>query len=179
MMARGTKLIAAFISTCAIVCSSQTSAEEGIKIPTNLKVLAGFGSHPVSPEIASMWFASAPMPRSGIKPALMVYFRGLSGWLDRKVTYKADSNPDPAFADFQVGDVRLFLQFWPEKHLVKVFDQEVSVAENNVVVVTGVGDREKAPVVRAVAAFTGTVPDGENPGVFVLKESAAAREALK
>jgi hypothetical protein len=94
MMARGTKLIAAFISTCAIVCSSQTSAQEGIKIPTNLKVLAGFGSHPVSPEIASMWFASAPMPRSGIKPALMVYFRGPSGWLDPKVTYKADSNPD-------------------------------------------------------------------------------------
>jgi hypothetical protein len=119
------------------------------------------------------------MPKSGVKPALMVYYRGASGWLDHKVTYKADASSDPAFADFQLGDVRLFLQFWPEKHLVKLFDQEVSVADKNVVVVTGVTDRDKAPVVRAVAAFSGVVPSGENPGVFVLEQSAAVRAALQ
>lgn len=167
-------LLATFLA-CA---PSSAHAPEGITVPTNPKVLAGFGSHPVNSEIASMWFASAPMPSSGVRLALMVYYRGPDGWLDQNVKYKADASADPAVADFRIGDIRIFLQFWPEKHLVKVFDQEISVAENNVVVVTGIGT-ERRPVVKAVSSFFDVVPDGENPSLFVLGASSPAYKALE
>jgi hypothetical protein len=53
------------------------------------------------------------------------------------------------------------------------------VAENNVVVVTGVGDPKTAPFVRAVGAFLEVVPDGENSALYVLAHSAEARKALE
>jgi hypothetical protein len=41
------------------------------------------------------------MPKSGIRPALMVYYKGSPGWLDKKVAWEADAESDPVFADFQ------------------------------------------------------------------------------
>jgi len=119
------------------------------------------------------------MPKAGVRPALMVYYRGPGGWLDKETKYKADAAADPALADFQIGEVRLFLQFWPTKHLIRLFDQEVSVETNNVVVVTGIGIPGSTPVVRAVAKFADIVPDGENPAVYVLDRSPEAKKALE
>jgi hypothetical protein len=109
----------------------------------------------------------------------MVYYKGAPGWLDKKVDWKADAKADPVFADFRIGDVRILLQFWPAKKLVKVCGQEVSVAENNVVVVSGVGDSKTPPVARAVGTFAEVVPDGENPALYVLAHSPEARKALE
>jgi hypothetical protein len=161
------------------VSSPAQTTREGLTLPDHPKLIAGFGAHPLSTSVSSMWFASAPMPKSGVRPALMVYYKGAPGWLDKKVDWKADAKADPVFADFQIGEVRLLLQFWPAKRLVKVCDQEVSVAENNVVVVTGVDDPKVPPVVRAVGTFLEVVPDGENPAIYVLAHSPATRKALE
>ena len=159
--------------------SAAQTTKEGLTLPDQPKLIAGFGAHPLSKSVSSMWFASAPMPKSGVRPALMVYYKGLPGWLDKKVDWKADAKADPVFADFQIGEVRLFLQFWRAKKLVKVCGQEVSVAENNVVVVTGVDDPKAPPLVRAVGTFLEVVPDGENPAIFVLAHSPETRKALE
>ena len=166
------------IALVALGAPAQTT-KEGLILPEKPGLIAGFGAHPLSDSVSAMWFASAPMPKSGVRPALMVYYKGASGWLDKKVQWKADAKSDPVFADFQVGEVRLYLQFWPAKKLVKLFSQEVSVGENNVIVVTGVTDPKASPAVRAVSSFLEVVPDGENPAVYVLAHSPEARKALE
>jgi hypothetical protein len=166
------------VALLAVSSPAQTT-KEGLTLPDKPGLIAGFGAHPLSKTVSSMWFASAPMPKSGMRPALMVYYKGAPGWLDKKVDWKADAKADPVFADFQIGEIRLFLQFWPAKKTVKLFDQEVSVAENNIVVATRADDPKAPPVVRAVGAFLEVVPDGENPALYVLAHSAEARKALE
>jgi hypothetical protein len=73
----------------------------------------------------------------------------------------------------------LLLKFWPEKATISLFDQEVSVAEKNVVVVTGVAVPGSKPVVRAVGTFREVVPDGANPAIFVLQHTPDAVKALR
>jgi hypothetical protein len=161
------------------VASGQAAEQGWLHLPTKASPVMGFGSHPVNSEIASMWFASGPMPPSGMRPALMVYYRGPKGWLDRNVEPFADLTRDPPFADFLVGDVRLLLKFWPEKGVISLFDQEVSVAKKNVVVVTDVAVPGVKPVVRAVATFRDLVPDGQIPAIFVLEHTPDAVKALR
>jgi len=157
---------------------SQDSAQHWLRLPMKPGLLAGFGSHPINAAVASMWFASGPMPKSGMRPALMVYYRGPNGWLNKDVTPLADLTQDPAIADFLIGDVRLLLKFWPEKNMINLFGQDVSVAEKNVVVVTRVAVSGSTPVVTAVATFRDLVPDGANPAIFVLERTPEAVKAL-
>jgi hypothetical protein len=107
----------------------------------------------------------------------MVYYKGPSGWLSEKTNFKAETKSDPAFADFQVGETRLFLQYWPEKQSVELFGHRISVAMNNIVVVTGI--RTPTPLVQAVSSFSEVVPDGENPALYVLERSPEAMKALE
>jgi hypothetical protein len=172
--------VAAFAMALASrVAAGQTPGQSWLHLPTKPSQLAGFGSHPLNSTIASMWFASAPMPAAGMRPALMVYYRGPEGWLSKDVTPFADLDRDPAIADFLIGDVRLLLKFWPEKGTINLFDQEVSVVKKNVVVVTGVGVPGSTPVIKAVATFREIVPDGANPALFVLQHTPDAVKALK
>ena len=158
---------------------AQASTQPWLHLPTKPGLVAGFGSHPLNGSIASMWFASGPMPQSGMRPALMVYYRGPDGWLNKGVTPLADLTQDPPFADFRIGDVRLLLKYWPEKGTILLFDQEVSVAKKNVVVVTNVAVPGATPVVKAVASFRDVVPDGANPAIFVLQHAPDAVKALR
>lgn len=175
--------LAAAVSLALIVASSvalgQTQGQSWLHLPTKAGPVMGFGSHPVNSEIASMWFASGPMPPSGMRPALMVYYRGPKGWLDRGVEPSADLDRDPPVADFLVGDVRLLLKFWPEKGVISLFGQEVSVTKKNVVVVTGIGIPGTTPVVKAVGTFRDLIPDGQNPAIFVLQHTPDAVKALR
>jgi hypothetical protein len=171
-------VVVAMMASLTVIAQAQSS-KDGVTLPETPKLIAGFGAYPLSEAVSSMWFASAPMPKAGMRPALMVYFKGTRGWLDKKVDWKADANADPVFADFRIGEVRLFLQFWPARKLVRLFDQEVSVAEGNVVVATGVDDPKARPAVLAVGAFREVVPDGQNPALYVLAHSPEARRALE
>src|SRR6185369_9383533 len=47
------------------VSSPAQTTREGLTLPDHPKLIAGFGAHPLSTSVSSMWFASAPMPKSG------------------------------------------------------------------------------------------------------------------
>jgi hypothetical protein len=140
--------------------------------------LAGHGAHPVNDEIASMWFASAPMPRSGMRPALMVYFKGPAGWHNKTTDFKSAWTSIPAFGSFKVGATQVLVQYWPEQSRALVLGSNVLVGVNNVVVATHVATPGSEPVVRAVSSYVGLVPDGENPALAVLSHSPEARRVL-
>ena len=166
------------LAMLAVNAAPQTT-NEAVTLPTKPRLLEAFGVQRLSNTVTSMWFTSMPILKSGVKPALMVYYKGLPGWLDKKVAWKSDVLSDPALADFKIGEIHIVLQFWPAKKSMKVFGQEVSLSEHNVIVVTGTDDSTRAPVVRAVAAFSEAVPEGEIPAVYVLAHSPEARKALE
>jgi hypothetical protein len=166
------------LALLAIGAAAQT-IREAVTLPDRPRLLEAFGTQRLSSSVISMWFTGMPILKSGVRPSLMVYYKGAPGWLDKKVAWKADVLSDPALADFKIGEIHIVLQFWPARKSMKVFGQEVSVSENNVVVVTGADDSTKSPVVRAVAAFSEVVPEGEIPAVYVLARSPDARKALE
>jgi hypothetical protein len=166
------------LAILAINAAAQTT-REAVTVQDKPRLLEAFGTQRLSDSVISMWFTSMPILKSGVKPALMVYYKGLPGWLDKKVAWKSHVLSDPALADFKIGEIHIVLQFWPAKKSMKVFGQEVSVSEHNVVVVTGTDDSTRSPVVRAVAAFSEVVPEGEIPAVYVLAHSPEARKALE
>jgi hypothetical protein len=166
-------VLAPHVATC------QSAKQAWLHMPTKPSLLAGFGSHPLEPDIATMWLASAPMPPSGMRPALMIYFVGPRGWLSDDVTPFADLDRDPAIADFLVGNLRLLLKFWPAKGTIEVFGQEISVTEKNVLIATYLGEHGPLWIVRTVGAFRDVVPDGANPAEYVLQHTPEALKVLK
>lgn len=175
---RRSVFVAAFVSTALSMwlgCASKP--QPALKLAGKPGLIAGFGTAPVTDAIASMWFASGPMPKSGVRPAIMVYYLGPDGWLDKETKPRTDASSDPVFADFQVGDIRLYLRYWPTRNVVNLFGQEVSVETNNVIVAT-FGTKGSRPVVQAVSSFRDVVPDGANPGEYVLRQSPDVQNAL-
>ena len=178
MRHRGRLAISLALALLAIGVTAQTT-RVAVILPANPRLLEAFGTQRLSSSVISMWFTSMPTLKSGVRPALMVYYKGEPGWLDKKVAWTSGVLSDPALANFKIGEIHIVLQFWPGKKSMKVFGQEVSVRENNVVVVTGTDDSTRSPVVRAVAAFSDVVPEGEIPAVYVLAHSPDARKALE
>ena len=146
--------------------------------PASAALLAGFGAPPVNDEIASAWFATAPMPSSGMRPALMIYFKGPAGWHHTTTGFQSQFLSSPPSIEFKAADLRVLVQYWPQQARARVFGQDLLVGVNKVIVVTDVATPGKEPVARAVSSDVIHVRDGENPALAVLAHSTEARALL-
>ena len=109
----------------------------------------------------------------------MVYLKGPAGWLEKETKFSAEWQTTPATLSFVVGGTPLIIKYWPATAKVALFGTELSAEINNILVVTGIGEKESQPKVEATCAFWGTVPDGENPSLYVLARCPAAAKLLK
>ena len=140
--------------------------------------VSGGGGFPLTPSVTSIWGAVDELVTPGKKPlTFMIYFRGDSGWHERKWESKQQWKPKPFFIEFTCDLTTLRAEVDPSSHTLTLFGHQVDLAMANVVLVDHV-DRPSKEVVSALGRVDLVIPEDANPAVWVLQQNESIRSKV-
>lgn len=139
--------------------------------------VTGVGAFPVSDSVTGLWLLGEPQGGRA-QPIVMVYYRGLAGWHDRKWVSKSDFGKTTWLAKLSSDDLELVIEYGSGGTDVKVQGHSVDLEVANVFLVSPIGDPTKRPVVEAVGFMVFTIPGDANPALHVLATNRAIAEKV-
>jgi len=130
--------------------------------------VSGWGGHPVSTEVSSLWLSRGPTAGERPQPMLMVYYRGTSGWHDRKWDISSEFGKTPPF--IRLSSPGLVLSIVQDAAgSVRVQGQQVDLSVANVFLVRRIDGPMMGMLVVPIGRIRNEIPSEANPPVFILE----------
>jgi hypothetical protein len=159
------------LSLIAVVIALIAPAIAG---PGESFTVGGFGGHPISQSIISMWLAGPDR-----RPLLMVYFHGPDGWHNTqwKVGSKFEKGK-PGWAEFKSAKVTLRLSMNVETAEAEVQSRKFKISESNTFLVLHAGEPSVPQKIISLGIFDLPASKDQPASVLLLRENQGLMERI-
>ena len=142
------------------------------------RTVTGHGGFPLSDRVSSMWGVIDEAASDTHKViTFLIYFRGGSGWHQRKWTFDVRTGEEPAVVAFLGEPIVLRAEYSREDAVLSLFGARVPIKRANVLLVDNVDQPGKEKVTE-LGFLDLRVPQDANPALWVLEQSPAVRKQV-
>lgn len=158
------QLLAIFVAAQCLVVLAAGPSDESRRV-------SGGGGFALSSSVTSMWGAVDETAPPGKKLlSFAIYFRGTTGWHDRKWESDLQFDADPFSIEFRSDLTALRAEVDRTTRTLTVLGRQIDLGNGNVILVDHV-DRPGEEVVSILGEFDLSTPEDANPALWLLQQN--------